>query len=237
VPFEVVPAIDVAGGRLVSVSGGRPRPVAAFGGSPLAAAQAFVEAGATWLHVVDVDRAEGRQPDLALVSRLAALGARIQASGAVESPSAARAALDAGAARVVLGSALLADASALRDLVEDLGGRAVVGIEAEGRVIRPRSARSTTLPLLETLEALRSLGPALYLYTGLAHVAGMAGPDLAGIATAARILGRPVLAAGGVRGVEDVVAVRDLGSELAAGVVVGRALYAGVELGGILAAV
>ncbi|MGZ4109677.1 MAG: HisA/HisF-related TIM barrel protein, partial [Actinomycetota bacterium] len=57
--FEILPAIDVAGGRLVSVSAGEVRRIEAFGGSPLAAAQAFVGAGARWLHVVDVDRANG----------------------------------------------------------------------------------------------------------------------------------------------------------------------------------
>jgi phosphoribosylformimino-5-aminoimidazole carboxamide ribonucleotide (ProFAR) isomerase len=237
VTFEILPAIDVAEGRLVSASAGAVHRIEAFGGSPLAAAEAFVEAGARWLHVVDVDRANGRAPDLPLLSRIAALDVAVQTSGGIETPAAARDALDAGAGRVVLGSAVLADVEAVRRLVEALGDRCVLGIEADGQVIRPRSWSSDDLelPLAETLDAVRPLGVERYLYTGLARVAGLGGPDLAGIETAARILGRPVSAAGGIRGVEDVLAVRSLGPTVVDGCVVGRALYAGLGLAEIIA--
>jgi phosphoribosylformimino-5-aminoimidazole carboxamide ribonucleotide (ProFAR) isomerase len=223
----------------VSVSGGAVRPIGAFGGSPLAAAEAFVEAGARWLHVVDVDRASGGEPDLALLSRIAALDVAVQASGGIETMAAARDALGAGAGRVVLGSAVLADVDALRGLVEDLGEWCVVGIEADGEVVRPRSRSSEglELPLIETLDAVRDLGVARYLYTGLARVAGLGGPDLAGIETAARILGQPILAAGGIRGVEDVLGVRSLDPALVEGCVLGRSLYEGLALADVLAAV
>jgi phosphoribosyl isomerase A len=239
VTFEILPAIDVAGGRLVSVSAGEVRRIEAFGGSPLAAAEAFVGAGAGWLHVVDVDRANGGEPDLALLSRIAALDVSVQASGGIETPATARDALGAGAGRVVLGSSVLADVDALRGLVEDLGERCVVGIEADGEVVRPRSRSSgdLELPLVETLEVVRELGAVRYLYTGLRRVAGLDGPDLSGIETAARILGRPVIAAGGVRGIEDVLALHDLGPDVVEGVIVGRALQEGADLGSILTAV
>jgi phosphoribosylformimino-5-aminoimidazole carboxamide ribonucleotide (ProFAR) isomerase len=237
VTFEVFPAIDVAHGRLVSVSGGGVRPVDVFGGSPLAAAEAFVGAGARWLHVVDVDRADGGDPDLRLLQRIAGLGAAVQASGGIESSEAARRALDAGATRVVLGSAMLEDADRMRPLVDELGEGCVLGIEAEGDVIEPRSGAGIRLPLLETLDAVRELGATRYLYTGLARVATQGGPDLAGVETAARALGRPVVAAGGIRGAADALALRDLGPDVVDGVVVGRALYEGADLRTILSAV
>src|SRR5215217_1806843 len=145
VTFEIFPAIDVAGGRLVSVSSGGVRPVDAFGGSPLAAAEAFVSMGAVWIHVVDLVRA------------IAALGAGVQASGGIETGPAARATLDAGATRVVLGSPMLARRNELAELVTSLGDAAVVGIEAAGPVIRPRSV-GPELPLSDTLEWLSASG-------------------------------------------------------------------------------
>jgi phosphoribosylformimino-5-aminoimidazole carboxamide ribonucleotide (ProFAR) isomerase len=236
VAFEVLPAIDVAHGRLVAVSGGEVRELDAFGGSPLAAAEAFVAAGAAWLHVVDVDRADGGEPDLALLSELARLGARIQASGGIASAAAAAEALEAGAARVVLSSSVLADPELSRDIVDRLGARAVVGVEADGDRIRPRGvpSRSRDLPLAETLAWVAELGPARYLYTAVARVATMTGPDLDGVRAASALLGRPVLVAGGVRRIEDVRAVQALGPDVAEGCVVGRALYRGLDLVALL---
>jgi phosphoribosyl isomerase A len=235
VAFEILPAIDVAGGRLVSVSSDGIRAIGTFGGSPLEAARAFVDAGARWLHVVDVDRADGRVPDQELLTRIAALGAFVQASGGVVSEAAARAALDAGARRVVLSSAMLADREALSGLVSTLGERAVVGIEATGDRIRPRTAGPIELPLAETTAWLRPLGAPRYLVTGLSRVGGLAGPDLDGLGRCAAALGRPVLAAGGIRGPDDVVALRELGPDVVEGAVVGKALYEGVDLVSVLA--
>jgi phosphoribosylformimino-5-aminoimidazole carboxamide ribonucleotide (ProFAR) isomerase len=236
VTFEILPAIDVAGGRLVFVSSDGVRSVEAFDGSPLVAAETFVAKGAAWLHVVDVDRALGGDGDLELLGSIASLGAAIQASGGIEDRPAADAALEAGAKRVVLGSSLLADRSRLARVVESLGVRTVVGVETDGSVIRPRSGGSD-LPLADTLDWLPTVGARRYLYTGLSRVAGLGGPDVERIEFAARALARPVLAAGGIRGVDDVVALRALGPDVVEGVVVGRALYEGLDLADLLAAV
>jgi phosphoribosylformimino-5-aminoimidazole carboxamide ribonucleotide (ProFAR) isomerase len=233
VAFEILPAIDVAGGRLVSVSGGAVRPIDAFGGSPLAAAEAFVEAGATWLHVVDVDRANGGPADLDLARSLAGLGARVQASGGIASPDAARQALEAGADRVVLSSSVLSDRDAAREVIARLGSRGVVGIESDGRKIRPRARGSATLALGETLDWIRTLGPERCLYTSLARVASLAGPDVDAVKAASRSLGRPLIAAGGIRTVDDVETLVSLGSETVEGCVIGRALYDGLDLGAV----
>jgi phosphoribosylformimino-5-aminoimidazole carboxamide ribonucleotide (ProFAR) isomerase len=235
VTFEILPAIDVAGGRLVSVSHGEVREVEAFGGSPLAAAEAFVEAGAAWLHVVDVDRSNGGEADLPLLRVLSDLGAGVQSSGGIASRLAAEGALRAGADRVVLSSSVLSDRPLTAELVDRLERRVVVGLEVEGGRLRPR-ARDLALPLGETLAWLASVADR-YLYTGVSRVASLTGPDVSGVRAAAGTLGRPVLVAGGVRGVEDVRALRDLGPETVEGCVIGRALYEGLGLRDALAAV
>src|SRR5207247_167062 len=100
VAFDVLCSVDLAGGRLVRLRGGKVELVDAFGGDPVAAVGSFVEAGAAWVHVVDVDLAlTGEAQNLAVLERIAGLGVRVQASGGIVTLPAATAALEAGAAR------------------------------------------------------------------------------------------------------------------------------------------
>ncbi len=234
-PFEVIPAIDVASGRLVSASSTGTVPIDAFDGDPLAAAEVFVAGGASSLHVVDVGRARGERSALDLIAALARI-APVQASGGLASRAAVLEVLDAGASRAVIGSGMLADREATAALVSELGERAVVGIEADGNVVRPRSVAAAELPLSETLSWVRTIGASRYLFTAVSRVAGLRGPDLDGLRKAAALLGSPLLAAGGIRGVGDVLAVRELGPATVEGVVVGRALYEGLDLREVLLA-
>jgi len=216
VAFDVLCSVDLAGGRLVRLRGGKVELVDAFGGDPVAAVGSFVEAGAGWVHVVDVDLAlTGEAQNLAVLERIAGLGVRVQASGGIVTLPAATAALEAGAARVVLGSAALADRGAAT--------RLVVGLEVKGDRIRPRGAVDIELPLAESLAWLASVGVSRFLVTAVTRVGGLGGPDLSAIHTV-RALGRPVLAAGGIASIEDLWAVVETG---AAGAVVGRAALEG----------
>jgi phosphoribosylformimino-5-aminoimidazole carboxamide ribonucleotide (ProFAR) isomerase len=236
VAFEVIPAIDVAGGRLVRITPGGARAVEVFGGDPLAAATAFVERGAGRLHVVDVDlAASGRAGNLDLLRATAALGVPVQASGGVSTRAQAEELLAAGADRVVLGSAALADRDAAERAVAGLGERLCVGIEADGPTIRSRGG-GEELPLWETLAWLGSLDVRRYVMTEVGRVGSAAGPDLDGIWALATHTGRPVLAAGGIRSVDDLRAIATLGGSVE-GAVVGRALYEGLDLGEALRAV
>jgi len=143
VAFEVIPAVDVFGGRLARMGPAGPVPVEAFGGDPLAAARAFVEAGARWIHVVDLDLAfSGSARNLDVVRAIAGLGPRVQASGAIATAAEVEAALAAGAFRAVLGSAALSDPEAASELISSMGEALVVGIETEGGLIRPRGRRA-----------------------------------------------------------------------------------------------
>jgi phosphoribosylformimino-5-aminoimidazole carboxamide ribonucleotide (ProFAR) isomerase len=233
--FEVIPAIDVAGGRLVLTGEAGAVGSGAFGGDPVAAAAAYAGAGATRLHVVDVDLAGGGTANLALMRDIAALGPSVQASGGVTSRSQVGALLDAGADRVVLGSAALAYREATEDLLRELGERVVVGIEADGPTIRPRG-RGTDLPLWETLVWLAGADVRRYLLTEVSRVGSLSGPDLDGIWALATHTERPVLAAGGITSVADLRAVAALGGTVE-GAVVGRALQEGLDLGEAIAAV
>jgi phosphoribosylformimino-5-aminoimidazole carboxamide ribonucleotide (ProFAR) isomerase len=228
VPFSILPALDVSAGHLVVVEGGRPRPVAAFGGDPVAAARAMVQAGAAALHLVDVDLALDGTPGLDVAAiRDVAPRALLQVSGGIGDLSAARPYLAAGADRFVLGSVALTDEAATLATLRDAGAVAVVGLEVDEGRIRPRGSGpddpTLGLDLMSTVGWLHAAGAPAFLVTATGRVAGLEGPDVTVVGRVARA-GRPTLAAGGVRSLDDLRALRDVG---AAGAVVGRAALEG----------
>jgi phosphoribosylformimino-5-aminoimidazole carboxamide ribonucleotide (ProFAR) isomerase len=231
----VLPAIDVSAGGLAPP--GMSPPVPAFGADPRAAAASFAEAGARWVHVVDLDLARTGEPaNLDVVTAATGLGLRVQASGAVRSASAVERLLQAGAERVVLGSAALVERAGTEDLLTRFGASLAVGIEADGATIRPRGAEATELSLWETLGWLSGLEVRRFVLTEVGRAGTLAGPDLDGIWALATHTGRPVLAAGGIRSLEDLRGVAALGGTVE-GAIVGRALYEGtMDLAEALAA-
>jgi phosphoribosylformimino-5-aminoimidazole carboxamide ribonucleotide (ProFAR) isomerase len=236
VPFEVIPAIDVSEGRLVRMSGAGTVPLQVHGGIPGAAASAFVESGATRLHFVDVDLARtGASINLDHLREIATLGVPVQASGGVTSAEQVEALISAGAERVVLGSAALASREATERSIAVFEDRLCVGIEASGPTIRPRGG-GPELPLWETLVWLSELDVSRYLFTEVDRVGELEGPDLDGIWALATHTGKPVVAAGGIRSIDDLTAVARLGGGVE-GAVVGRALHEGLDLAEALRAV
>ena len=234
--LEVIPALDVAAGRLVRIDRSGVITVKAFESNPVTAASAFVGAGATRLHLVDVDLARsGEVENLPTLGAVCRLGVPVQASGGVRSRAHVEGLLSAGAERVVLGSATLADRDEAEVLAREFGERLVVGIEADGPVVKPRGSE-VELALLDLLEWLARIEVCRYLFTEVGRVGALEGPDLDGIRAFAGYSAVPVLLAGGVRGADDVRAVAALGGRIE-GVVIGRALYEGLGLEEALAAV
>jgi phosphoribosylformimino-5-aminoimidazole carboxamide ribonucleotide (ProFAR) isomerase len=238
VALEVIPAIDVAEGSLARFTREGAVPIAAFGGDPTEAARAFAAAGATRIHVVDMDlAATGSPANLDVIRVAAGLGLLVQASGGVVTGAHVDAMISAGAERVVLGSAALAGREAIADILAGHADRLVVGIEADGPTIVPRGAAGRELPLWDTLVWLAELPVERFLYTEVGRAGALEGPDLDGIWALATHTGRPVIASGGIRGVEDLRAIAALGPSVE-GAVVGRALYeGGLDLAAAIAAV
>lgn len=223
--FDVIPAIDVSGGVLTHLTPEGRIAIEAFGGDPVAAAAAMVEAGATRLHVVDMDLAfEGEPRNLHVVSAIASLRVHVQAGGGVRMREEVDALMSAGADRVVLGSAALADESSVGELVKHMGEHLIVGIEVDGGEIRSRGRDPVELPLMQTLGWVAAAGAPAFLVTAVARVGSSVGPDVESVKRVVRA-GRPVLAAGGVRSIDDLRALRAAG---AAGAVVGRAVLEGM---------
>lgn len=225
--FEILPAVDLLGDEAVRLERGAFDRVVAREADPEALARRFVEAGAQMLHVVDLDGARsGRcRPEVIQALARVAAPATIQASGGVRTAEDARALVDAGAARVVVGTAAFATPDALPAYVEELGERLVVAVDVRGgRVVTRGWTSETGLSAREALERCARAGVARILCSAVERDGTLGGPDLELLGEVVAAGGPQVLAAGGIRSLEDVTAVEEAGC---AGVVVGRALLEG----------
>ena len=222
--FEVIPAIDVSGGVLTAMTSTGTRPVSAFGGDPTAAAESVVAAGARWVHVVDVDLAlEGVARNLDVLAEIASLPVSVQAAGGARDASDVETLLAAGATRVVLGSAALADEERASALISAEAERLVIGIEEDAGRIRSRGRAPVDLPLMETLGWVVAARASALLVTSVRRVGDRGGPDLELVQRVVRT-DRPVFAAGGIACLDDLRALRAAG---AVGAVVGTAVLDG----------
>lgn len=225
--FEVVPAVDLLGGRAVRLERGSFERVVTEGGDPHALVDRFARAGARRIHVVDLDGARRGRIRPRLVARLVrtASPAAVQVSGGIRSVADAAALLAAGAERVVVGTAAFATADALPQLVERLGSRLVVALDVRaGRIGVDGWERDGGLAIGEAARRCAESGVGRVLCTAIDRDGTLGGPDLDLVSRVRDATGAAVLAAGGVRSAADLEALRRAGCE---GAVVGRALLEG----------
>ena len=229
--FEILPAIDLRGGRVVRLVQGDFERETAFSDDPLAVARSFADAGAAWIHVVDLDGARTGVPAHGAVIRgiVDAVGdrLRVEVAGGLRTEDSVAAALSAGAARAVVGTAALHDPAFAGQLVAAHGpDRVAVALDvrdglALGEGWRPGAAG---IRAEDALAALAEGGVTTFEATAIDRDGLLGGPDLE-LLTRLVALGRGrVIASGGVSSVADVRAVRELGC---AGAILGRALYEG----------
>ena len=227
--FEVLPAIDLRGGNVVRLREGDFTRETVYGADPVATAQEFAAAGAGWLHIVDLDgaRGEGRQEPVIRAIVAAVENVRCQVAGGLRSREAVAGMLSAGAERVVVGTAALADPGFASRAVIDHGASRIVGAldvrdgQAVGEGWREGAAGR---PALETLRVLADAGIQRFAVTAIARDGQMAGPDLRMLGTMVDASRGAILASGGIASLADLRAVRDIGC---AGAIIGRALYEG----------
>jgi phosphoribosylformimino-5-aminoimidazole carboxamide ribotide isomerase len=221
--FTVYPAIDVLEGRVVRLREGRREQVTLEGGDPVAAAERFAAEGAEWLHLVDLDGAFSGTPSLELVRRIAAIGVPVQVGGGYRSLDLVAAALDAGASRVLLGTAAVG-AGFLAAATARFGAAVAVAVDArDGAVAVEGWTGAADLSPRALAERCADAGVARLVVTATRRDGTLAGPDLDLLADVLEA-GPPVVAAGGVSSLDDLRALRDLGCE---GAVAGSALWLG----------
>jgi phosphoribosylformimino-5-aminoimidazole carboxamide ribotide isomerase len=241
---DLYPAIDVLGGRVVRLHQGDYGAVTDYGDDPAGVAAAFAGAGARWVHVVDLDAARtGESANRAAVEAVvaAAAPARVQVGGGVRDAAAAGALLGAGAARVVLGTAAVADPGLVEALAASHPGGVAVGLDARGGEVAVRGwTAGSGASVAELLKRFAHAGVAAFVVTEIARDGTLAGPDLDGLAAALAATEVPVVASGGVGDLGHLRALAGLeaGGRRLAGAIVGRALHDGrFTVGEALAAI
>lgn len=226
-PFRVVPAVDVLGTDAVRLRQGDYDQVTNRRADPLVLIESYRDAGADLVHVVDLDGARtGRiRADVVRRAALAAAPARLQASGGIRSLADAERLLDAGALRVVVGTAAFAREDALDVFARRLGEALVVAVDVrDGLVAVGGWTETTTITVEDALARCRAAGVSRVLCTAIERDGTLAGPDIELLGRVSTGSGIAVLAAGGVRSLDDLATIRTAGCE---GAVVGRALLEG----------
>ena len=237
--MQVIPAIDLRGGKCVRLYQGDYERETVYSDDPLETALRWVDMGAKRLHIVDLDGAkEGSPANLAAVERIArATDVPLHLGGGIRDLATARAAVSAGASRVMLGTAAVEDADLIRALLDELGAEGViVSVDAkDGRVALRGWTESSGALATELVDDMARLGVVRFLYTDISRDGTLTEPNFAATEALAARAGISVLAAGGIARVEHLARLAALGAE---GAIVGRAIYTGdIDLREAVAAV
>jgi phosphoribosylformimino-5-aminoimidazole carboxamide ribotide isomerase len=226
----LVPAVDISDGRAVRLRQGRFEDETVYADDPLEAARSFVEAGAIYLHVVDLDGARGGEPaNLRHLERIKAeLGVTVQFGGGLRSTASVGSALAARADRVVLGTAALTDETFLRQALGAWEPRIVVAVDVRGgKVAVSGWTEQTRAAPDEALRRLQRMGVSRFIYTDADRDGMLEGPDPRAVQRVSEAVTGEFLYSGGIGSLEDLYGLRDLRLPNLAGVICGKALYEG----------
>lgn len=225
--LELLPAVDVSEGQAVQLVQGVSGTGGQFG-DPIAAAKAWQEAGAEWLHLVDLDAAFGRGTNRELLARIVGeLDIKVEMSGGIRDAESLEAALATGCRRVNLGTAALENPEWTATAIAEHGDRIAVGLDVRGTTLAARGWTREGGDLWETLARLDSEGCARYVVTDVAKDGMLAGPNTQLLSEVCARTDRPVVASGGVTTLDDVRALRELVPSGVEGAIIGSALYKG----------
>jgi len=225
VTLELLPAVDVAGGRAVRLVRGEAGSETAYG-DPIEAALAWQRDGARWIHLVDLDAAFGRGDNRPLLARVvAAVDVDVEISGGIRDDESLDAALATGAVRVNLGTAALEDPDWVRRAIGRVGDRIAVGLDVRGTTLSARGWTRDGGELYDVLARLEADGCARYVVTDVHRDGTLTGPNLDLLRGVCAATDRPVVASGGVATLDDLRAIASVAG--VEGAIVGKALYAG----------
>lgn len=225
--LTLLPAVDVAHGQAVRLVQGEADSETSFG-DPLAAALDWQAAGATWLHLVDLDAAFGRGSNRDLLADVVGrLDIDVELSGGIRDDESLRAALATGCRRVNLGTAALEDPEWTARVIGEFGDRIAVGLDVRGTTLAARGWTRDGGDLWETLARLESDGCTRYVVTDVTKDGTLRGPNLDLLGQLCQRTDKPVIASGGIASLADIEALRDLVPSGVEGAIVGKALYAG----------
>lgn len=226
--LELLPAVDVAAGKAVRLTQGEAGSEEDFG-HPVDAAQDWINAGAEWIHLVDLDAAFGRGDNRAVIAEVvkSAGGVKIELSGGIRDDASLEVALSLGAARVNLGTAALENPDWTASVIAKYGEQIAVGLDVRGTTLAARGWTQEGGDLFEVLQRLEDAGCPRYVVTDVTKDGTLRGPNLELLKQVMAKTQKPVVASGGIsslQDIEDLTKLVPLGLE---GAILGKSLYAG----------
>ena len=228
--MDVIPAIDLLEGRCVRLYQGDYARAQIFNDRPAEVARQWVEQGASWLHVVDLDGAKAGKlvNQSAIEAILQAVSVPVQVGGGLRDRTSVAQLLTLGVQRVILGTIAVEQPQMVAELCGEFPGRIVVGIDARnGRVATRGWLETSEVLATELAEQMQQLGAAAIVYTDIQRDGTLQGPNMAALRELAAVVDLPVIASGGISSITDLLSLLALEPLGVTGVIVGRALYTG----------
>jgi 1-(5-phosphoribosyl)-5-[(5-phosphoribosylamino)methylideneamino] imidazole-4-carboxamide isomerase/N-(5'phosphoribosyl)anthranilate isomerase len=225
--LELLPAVDVADGKAVRLTQGEAGSETDYG-DPVEAAMQWINAGAEWIHLVDLDAAFGRGDNRAIIREVvnASSAVKIELSGGIRDDASLEAALEAGATRVNLGTAALEDPDWTSRVIARFGDRIAVGLDVRGTTLAARGWTQEGGDLFEVLARLEDDGCARYVVTDVTKDGTLKGPNLQLLKDVMSRTEKPVVASGGISSLQDIIDLRALVHLGLEGAILGKSLYA-----------
>jgi phosphoribosyl isomerase A len=225
--LELLPAVDVADGQAVRLVQGVAGSETSYG-DPVEAALGWQRSGAEWIHLVDLDAAFGRGSNRALLAEVVGkVDVKVEMSGGIRDDDSLQAALETGCARVNIGTAALENPDWCARAIAEHGDRIAVGLDVRGTTLAARGWTQEGGELFEVLDRLDRDGCARYVVTDVTKDGTLRGPNLDLLLQVCARTDRPVVASGGISGLDDIRALAGLVAQGVEGAIVGKALYAG----------
>jgi phosphoribosylformimino-5-aminoimidazole carboxamide ribotide isomerase len=226
----LLPAVDIRGGKAVRLRKGDFAEETVYADDPVEAARSFVDAGARFLHLVDLDGAlEGEPVNLHHMERITReLSVPVEVGGGLRSIASIRRALAAGAARVVLGTAAFTDPDLLDEALSAFTSRILVGVDVKGGAVSVAGwTREMQVRGEDAIRRMQQRGATRFVYTNVDRDGMLEGPDLDEVQRVSRAVRGRFLYSGGISSIEDLEALRSLRLVNLAGIISGKALYEG----------
>jgi phosphoribosylformimino-5-aminoimidazole carboxamide ribotide isomerase len=228
--FTIYPAIDIRGGKCVRLIQGDYAQETVYGHDPLDVLNRFVDAGATWVHVVDLDAARtGELVNFPLIQELVKQSPiPVQVGGGIRDEASLERLLAAGVARVVIGSAAIEQPAFVKASLRRMGSKIAVGLDARGGMIATHGwLRTQTVTAAELAQEMAEHGAETFIFTDIERDGMLSGTNLTAVRELARATGKAVIASGGVRSLAELNELREYEAEGVAGAIVGKAIYTG----------
>jgi phosphoribosylformimino-5-aminoimidazole carboxamide ribotide isomerase len=228
--FTIYPAIDMRGGKCVRLLQGDYNQETVYGDSPFDMAKSFVDAGAEWIHMVDLDGAKDgkRVNDRFVIEAAQKLDAKVQIGGGIRTEEDILHYLNNGVSRVIIGSVAVSNPDFAIEMIQKYGKKIAIGLDAkDGYVATHGWLDTSSVTAVELGKRLADAGAETFIFTDIATDGMLSGPNLVAVEKLAVETGKSVIASGGVSELADLRALKELVNQGVSGAIVGKAIYEG----------